>query len=92
MSLKEGFGVGFRGVVGDGLPVEHEGKGEGGVEGGGVGTSKGTGKSIRKLLSKLPFSNLPFSSPQYQRKIKRQQRKGKIVSEFFTFFTLVAPF
>ena len=29
--------------------------------GGGVGTGKGTGKSMRKLLSKLPFSDLPLS-------------------------------
>ena len=52
MSLRKGFGVGFRG-------------GGGGVVGrgweGGVGTGKGTGKSMRTHLSKLPFSNLPFS-------------------------------
>ena len=36
--LGEGFGVGFRGVVGVGFPVENEGKGEGwGGVGGGVG-------------------------------------------------------
>ena len=29
---------------------------------GGVGTGKGTGKSMRMRLSKLPFSDLPFSS------------------------------
>ena len=29
--------------------------------GGGVGTGKGTGKSMRTCLSKLPFSDLPFS-------------------------------
>ena len=28
--LREGFGVGFRGVVGGGFPVENEGKGKGG--------------------------------------------------------------
>ena len=29
MSSREGFGVGFRKVVGGGFPVEHVGKGEG---------------------------------------------------------------
>ena len=37
MSLGQGFGVGFRGEVGGGFPVENKGKGEGGGEGGGVG-------------------------------------------------------
>ena len=37
LSLKEGFGVGFRGVVGGGFPVEDEGKGEGVGSVGGVG-------------------------------------------------------
>ena len=43
--------------------MENEGKGGRGwgVWDGGVGTGKGTGKSIRTRLSKLPFSNLPFS-------------------------------
>ena len=51
MSLGERFGVGFRGVVGGGFPVENQGKREGGGEGGGgVGTGKGTGKSMRKLV------------------------------------------
>ena len=52
--LGEGFGVGFRWVVGCGFPVENEGKGEGnGGGGGGVGKGKGTGKSLRMSLSKL---------------------------------------
>ena len=37
MSLGEGFGVGFRFVVGGRFPVENEGKGGWGREGGGVG-------------------------------------------------------
>ena len=37
MSLGEGFGVGFRRVVGGGFPWDNEGKGEGGGEGWGVG-------------------------------------------------------
>ena len=52
MSLGEGFGVRFRGVVGrGGFPVENKRKRDGGGEGGGVGvgTGKGTGKSMRKL-------------------------------------------
>ena len=40
-----------------GFPLEHKGKGELG----GVGTGEGTGKSMRTRLSKLPFSDLPFS-------------------------------
>ena len=59
MSLGEGFGVGFRWVVGAGFFVESEGKGEEG--GGGVGTSKRTGKSMRTCLSKPCFSELPCS-------------------------------
>ena len=41
MSLGEGFGVGFRRVVGGGFPVENEGKGEGGGE---VGVGRGPAK------------------------------------------------
>ena len=65
MSLVEGLGVGFRWVVGGGLPVGMEAKGkevEGGW-GGGVGTGKGTGKTkpLPTCLSKIPFSKLPKS-------------------------------
>ena len=38
MSLGEGFGVGFRSVVGDGFPMENNGKGGG--EGGGWGRDR----------------------------------------------------
>ena len=54
MSLREGFGVGFRWVGGGGFPLVNVGKGEGGGE----GTSKGTGKSMRTRLSKLLFRKL----------------------------------
>ena len=40
VSLGEGFGVGFRGVVGDCFLVENEGKGEWGGEGGAVGCAR----------------------------------------------------
>ena len=52
VSLGEGFGVVFRGVVGGGFLLENEGKGEGGGEGG-----KGTGKSMRKLCRNYPLAN-----------------------------------
>ena len=63
MSLGEGFEVAFRGVVGECSTLENKGKGGGGGEGGGggLGTGKGTGKSMRMRLSKLLFSDLPFS-------------------------------
>ena len=65
MSLGEGFGVGFRGVVGGGFPVENKGKGKGvGRVGGGVGTGKGTGKSMRKLCRNYPLANYPLVSPR----------------------------
>ena len=58
MSLGEGFGVGFRWVVGGCFPVKSERRGVGVGEGAG----KGTGNRINaQALSKLPFSNLPFS-------------------------------
>ena len=37
MPLGEGFGVGFRGVVGAGFPVKNKGRGRGGGEGRGWG-------------------------------------------------------
>ena len=54
-------------MVGGGFPVGNQGEGARGGEGwGGVGTGKGTGKSMHTRLSKLPFSNLPFSfSPKF---------------------------
>ena len=61
MSLGEGFGVGFRGVVEGDFPVEN-GKGAGRVAGG-VGTSKGTGKSMRKLCRNYPLANYPLVYP-----------------------------
>ena len=63
VSLGEGFGIGFRWVVGGGFHVKKMGdKGKGmGRVGGGVGTGKGTGKSMRTRLSKLPFSKPPFT-------------------------------
>ena len=46
--------------------MENKGKGEGvGRVGGGVGIGKGTGKSMHTGLSKLPFSDLPFSFPRH---------------------------
>ena len=62
-----GMGSGSGGWLGGGFPVKNKGKGKGvGRVGGQVGTGKGTGKSMRKRLSKLPFSNLPFSfSPNF---------------------------
>ena len=60
VSLGEGFGVGFRWVVGVLWKMREKGK-ELGRVGGGVGTGKGTGKSMRTYLPKLPCSKLPFS-------------------------------
>ena len=61
---KEGFGVGFRGGVGGGFPVEKKGKGEVGGEGGGggVGTGKGSSKSMRKLCRNYPLAIYPLVS------------------------------
>ena len=42
--------------------VENEGKGEGGGEGGGLGRDRQRNRQVNaQALSKLPFSNLPFS-------------------------------
>ena len=61
MSLGEGFGVGFRWVVGGGFPVENRGKGE--RVGGGAGTGKDTGKSLPKLCRNYPSAIYPLVSP-----------------------------
>ena len=62
MCLGEGFGVGFRRVVGGSFPVESEGKGDGDGEGGGWDRDRQRNRQvIAQALSKLPFSNLPFS-------------------------------
>ena len=66
MSLKEGIGVGFRGVVGGaGFPLEKNGKRGRGTRwvGGGVGTGKGTGKSMRKLCRNYPLATYLSVSP-----------------------------
>ena len=70
MSLGEGFGVGFRGVVGGGFPLENKG---GGGEGGGWGGDRQRHWHVNaQALSKLPFSDLPFSfypnSPEFRRR------------------------
>ena len=72
MSLGEGFGVGLRGVAGGGFPLENKGKGEGGGEGGGWGGDRRRNRQVyAQALSKLPFSNLPFSfSPSFQKNAK----------------------
>ena len=61
--LREGFGIGFRWVVGMVFFLwKMREKGKRGGEGGGRGgDGKGSGKSMRTRLSKLPFSELPFS-------------------------------
>ena len=62
MSLGEGFGVGFRGWWGAVFPVENKGKGEGGGKGGGWGGDRQRNRQVNaQALSKLPFSDLPFS-------------------------------
>ena len=46
MSLWEGFGVGFRWVLGRGFPVENKRKGEGGGEGGGCGRERQRNRQV----------------------------------------------
>ena len=66
MFLGEGFEVGFKGVVGGGggflLKTKEKGEGFGRWGRWVGGPANGTGKSMRMRLSKLPFSDLPFSS------------------------------
>ena len=65
LSLGEGFGVGFRGWWGVAFLWKMREKGEGVGRVGVVGTCKGTASQCaRARLPKLPFSNLPFVSPQ----------------------------
>ena len=70
MSLGDWFGVGFRGVVGGGSPVENKGKGEGGGEGGeggGWGRNWQRNRQVNaQALSKLPFGKLTFSFSPYK--------------------------
>ena len=65
VSLREGFGVGFRGVAGGRVSCANNRKWERGVAGGGggVGTGKGTGKSVRKLCRNYPLAIYPLVSP-----------------------------
>ena len=67
VSLGEGFGIGFREVVGGGFPVKMREKGKG-VGGGavGVGTGKGTGKSMLKLYRNYPLATYPLKSARMQ--------------------------
>ena len=58
----EGFGVGFRVVVGGGSLWKIKEKGKGGGEGGGWGGDRQRNRQVNaQALSKLPFSDLPFS-------------------------------
>ena len=68
MSLGEGFGVGFRWVMGGGFALENKGKGEGGGEGGGWGRDRQRNRQVNaQALLKLPFSKLPFGfSPRIE--------------------------
>ena len=59
MSLGEGFGVGFRGVVGGGSPVENEGKREGGGEGWG-GPAKEPASQCARVCQNYPLANYRF--------------------------------
>ena len=63
MSLAEGRGIGFRGVVGGGFSlwkIQEKGKGVG--EGGGWGGDSQRNHQVNaQALSKLPSSKLPFS-------------------------------
>ena len=68
----EGFGVGFKGVVGARFPVKirESGKGVGG--GWGARTGKRTGKSMRKLCRNYSLANYPLVSPRFF-KLHRKQ-------------------
>ena len=58
VSPGEGFGVGFRGVVGGGFPVENEGKGERGGRVG-LGQSKEPASQHARVCQNYPLANYP---------------------------------
>ena len=60
MFLGEGFGVGFRWVVGCGLTVENEGKGDRGGEGGG-GEPKELASQCAGVCQNYPLAKYLFS-------------------------------
>ena len=68
--------MGFRRVVGGRFPVENKGEREGGGEGGGWGGDRQRNRQVNaQALSKLPFSDLPFSfSPK---------NNGKLFTNYF---------
>ena len=63
VSLGEGLGFGFRGVVG-GRKNRGRGWGWGGWGWDGMGTGKGTGKSMRKLCRNYPLAIYPLVPPR----------------------------
>ena len=68
VSLGEGFGVGFRWVVGDGFPVEGGGWGGWGV---GWGQTKEPASQCARVCQNYPSTNYPFSfSPITTRKLR----------------------
>ena len=73
VSLKEGFGVGFRWVGGVVFLWKRREKRKGlGTVGGGVGTRRGAGKSLRTRLSKLLFVRSGTTDPvQFERRFKQ---------------------
>ena len=64
VSLGEGFGVGFRWVVGGGLPVEEEGKGEGGGEAV-WGPAKELASQCARVCQNYPLANYPLVPPRF---------------------------
>ena len=66
VSLGEGFGVGFRGVVGGGFPVENKGKGEWGGGWGGVGwgPAKEPASQCARVCQNYPLAIYPLVSPR----------------------------
>ena len=68
MSLGEGFGVGFSGLVGGGFPLENEGQGEGGgeVEGAGWGQAKKPASQCARVCQNYPLAIYLLVSPRIQ--------------------------
>ena len=66
VSLEERFRVGFKWVVGGGIPVENEGKGEGRGEGGGwgVGLAKEPASQCACVCQNYSLANYPLLSPR----------------------------